>query len=124
MKPLENPYLLRDPDEDLDPFLSDLTDLEPLALVKTESAQALSMLFKGASNKMTDEGPQTMTTMTSEVMDLLEGEDLPMKTPMATCRIMSPSPQPSKSELWDPCPESLTGTGPKLMPSLLNSWDT
>jgi hypothetical protein len=125
MKPLENPYLLKDPDEDLDPFLSDLTDLEPLALAKTESVQASSMLFKGASNEMTDEDPQMTMTMTSEVMDLLEEEEvLPMKTLMVTCRIMSPSPQPLKSELWDPCPESSTGIGPKPTPSLLNSWDT
>ena len=122
-RPLENPYLLKDPDEDTDPFLLDLTDLEPLTLVKIESVQASSTLFEGASNKTTDEAPQ-MTTMTSEVMDLLEEEDLPTKTLMATCRIMSPSPRPSKSEPWDPYPESLTETGPEPMLSSLNSWDT
>jgi hypothetical protein len=57
MKPLENPYLLKDPDKDLDPFLLDLTDLEPLTLVKIGSAQALSMLFKGTFNRTTDEVP-------------------------------------------------------------------
>jgi len=67
--------------------------------------------------------------MTLETMDLLEEEeeeeeDLPMKTPMMTCRITSPSPQPLKSELWDPCPGSSMGTGPKRMPFSLNSWDT
>jgi hypothetical protein len=123
MKPLENPYLLKDLDEDLDPFLSDLTDLEPLAPAKIESAQALSTLFEGASNRMTDEAPQTMM-MTSEATDLLEEEDLPTKTPMATCRIMSPSPQPLKSELWDPYPGSSTETEPEPTPSSPNSWDT
>ena len=119
---LENPYLLNDLDEDWDPFLSDLTDLEPLALVKTGSTQALSMLFEGDSNKITEEDPQTMTTTMNLPKE--EEEELPMKTPMATCRIMSPSPWLSKSEPWDPYPESLTGTGPKPMPSLQNSWDT
>ena len=115
MKPLGNPYLLKDPDKGLDPFLSDLTDLEPLALAKTGSMQALSTLFKGASNKTTDKAPQ-MTTMTLGITDLLEEEDLPMKTPMVTCRIMSPSPQPSKSELWDPYPGSSMGIGPEPTP--------
>jgi hypothetical protein len=91
--------------------------------MKIESAQALSMLFKGASSRTTDEAPQT-TMMTSEIMDLLEEEDLPTKTPMATCRIMSPSPQPSKSELWDPYPGSSTETEPEPTPSSLNFWDT
>jgi hypothetical protein len=121
-KTLENPYLLKDPDEDLDPFLLDLTDLEPLALAKTESAPALSTLFGDASSTTTEEDPQTMTTTMNLPKE--EEEELPMKTPMATCRIMSPSPWLSKSEPWDPYPESLTGTGPKPMPSLQNSWDT
>jgi hypothetical protein len=90
-RPLENPYLLKDPDEDLDPFLLELTDLEPLAPAKTESMQALSTLFEGASNRTMDEAPQ-ITTMTSEATDLLEEEDLLTKTPMVTCRITSPSP--------------------------------
>jgi hypothetical protein len=108
----------------LDPFLPDLTDLEPLALAKIESVQALSTLFGGAFNKITEEDLQMTTTMTSEVMDLLGEEDLPMKTPMATCRIMSPSPQPLRSELWDLCPGSSTETEPKPMPSSPSSWDT
>jgi hypothetical protein len=125
MKPLENPYLLKDLDKGLDPFLSDLTDLEPLTLVKTGSAPALLMLFEGTSK--TEKDPQMMMIMTSEAMDLLtmeEEEDLLTKTPMVTCRTMFPSPQPLKSEPWDPYPESLMETELRLMPSSLNSWDT
>jgi hypothetical protein len=92
--------------------------LEPLALVKTESAQALSTLFGDTSNEIMKEDPQTMTTMTSEATDLLT------KTLMVTCRIMSPSPQLSRSELWDHYPGSSMEIGPKPMPSSLNSWDT
>jgi hypothetical protein len=121
MKPLENPYLLKDLDKNSDPFLSDLTNLEPLALVKIGSTQALSTLFGDTSNETMEENPQMMTTMTPEIIDFLEEEDLLMKTPMATCRIMSPSPWPSESELWDPCSESSTETGPKPTPSLPNS---
>jgi hypothetical protein len=123
MKLLENPYLLKDPDKDSDPFLSDLTNLEPLALAKIESVQVLSTLFGDASNETMEEDPQ-MTMTTSEATDLLKEEDLPTKTPMATCRIMSPSPQPSKSELWDPYPGSSMGTEPELTPSLPDFWDT
>jgi hypothetical protein len=121
MKLLENPYLLKDLDKDSDLFLLDLTDLEPLALVKIESAQALSMLFGDASSETMEEDPQVTTTMTLEATDLLEEEDLPMKTPMVTCRIMSPSPQLLKSELWDHYPGSSTGIEPKLTPSSQNS---
>jgi hypothetical protein len=98
MRILENPYLLKDPDEDLDPFLSELIEWDPPNLRKDKSVPVLSMLFEGAS-KATDD--HQMTT-TREMMDLPEEEDLPTKSPMATCRIMSPSPWPLKSELWDP----------------------
>ena len=124
MKLLENPYLLKDPDEGLDPFLSDLTDLEPLALARTESAPVSSTLFEGASSNLVEEDPQTMMTTTLGTMDLLAEEDLLMKTLIATCRIMFPSPLLLKSEPWDPYPESLTETEPKPMPSSPNSWDT
>ena len=79
------------------------------------------MLFEGAS-KATDNHQMTTTMM--EMIDLLEGEDLPTKSPMATCRIMSPSPRLSKSELWDPYPGSSTETEPKPTPSSPNSWGT
>jgi hypothetical protein len=91
-RPLENPYLLKDLDEDLNPFLLELMDLEALTPVKIESKQASSTLFEDASNNITEEDPQMMTTMTSEAMDLqVEEGDLPTKTPMAPCRIRSPS---------------------------------
>jgi hypothetical protein len=117
---LENPYLLMDPDEDLDPFLSELTEWDPPNLQKDKSVPALSMLFEGAS-KATDNHQTTATTR--ETMDLLEEGDLLTKSPMATCRIMSPSPQPSKSELWDPCPGSSTEIGPEPRLSSPNSSD-
>ena len=56
-RPLENPYLLKDPDEDLDPFLLELNDLEPLAPVRIESAQALSTLFGDTSNNPIEGDP-------------------------------------------------------------------
>ena len=77
------------------------------------------MLFEGTSR--TEEDTQMTTTM--EAMDLQEEEDLPTKTPMVTCRIMSPSPQPSKYKLWDPYPGSSTEIGPKQRPSSLSSLD-
>jgi hypothetical protein len=120
-KTLENPYLLKDPDEDLDPFLSELTGWDPPNPQKDKSAPASSMLFENAS-KATDD--HQMTTTTREITNLLEEEVLLTKSLMATCRIMSPSPQPSKSELWDPYPGSLTETEPKLRPSSRNSSDT
>jgi hypothetical protein len=118
---LENPYLLKDLDEDLDPFLLELTDLGPPNLVKIESMQASLTLFKGTSTSPIEGGPQMMTTMTSEATDPLEEEDLLMKTLMVTCRIMSLSPWPSKLELWDPYPGSLMEIEPKLEPSSLSS---
>jgi len=121
MRILENPYLLKDPDEDLDPFLLELTEWDPPNLQKDKSAPALSMLFEGAS-KATDD--HQMTATTREIMDLPEEGDLPTKSPMATCRIMSPSPQPSKSELWHPCLGSSMETGLELRPSSPNSSDT
>jgi hypothetical protein len=117
---LENPYLLKDPDEDLDPFLSELTGWAPPDLQKGKSVPASSMLFEDAFRATDDH--QTMTT--KETMDLPEEEDLPTKSPMATCRIMSPSPRPLKSELWDPCPGSSTETEQKPRPSSPNSSDT
>jgi hypothetical protein len=120
MRILENPYLLTDPNEDVDPFLLELTEWDPPNLQKGKSVPALSMLFEGAS-KATDDHQMTVTTRGT--MDLLGEEDLPTKSPMATCRIMSPSPQPSKSELWDPCPGSSTEIGPELRPSSPNSSD-
>jgi len=57
MRPLENPYLLKDPDEDLDPFLLELNDLEPLAPVRIESAQALLTLFGDTSNNPIEGDP-------------------------------------------------------------------
>jgi hypothetical protein len=80
------------------------------------------MLFEGAS-KAIDDHPQ-MTETTMETMDPLEEGDLPTKSPMATCQIISPSLRPSKSEPWDPYPESLMETEPKPKPSLPNSSDT
>ena len=118
MRVLENPYLLKDPNEDLDPFLPELTEWD--SQMKDKSAPALSMLFKGASR--TGEDPQ-MTTMTMMDKDH-QKEDLPTKSPMATCRIMSPSPWLSKSAPWDPYPGSLTEINPKLRPSSPNSLDT
>jgi hypothetical protein len=118
---LENPYLLKDPDKDLNPFLSELTEWDPPNPQKDKSTPALSMLFEGAS-KATDDHQMMTTTM--EMIDLLEGEDLLTKSPMATCRTMSPSPQPLKSELWDLYPGSLTETEPKPRPSSPNSSDT
>jgi hypothetical protein len=121
---LENPYILKDPDEDLDPFLLELTDLDPPNQAKGKSAPALSMLFKGASK--TEGEPQMMTTMMTmtEATDLQEEEDLPTKSPMATCKIMSPSPQPSKYKLWDPCLESSMETEPRQKPSSPSSSGT
>jgi hypothetical protein len=121
MRILENPYLLKDLDEDLDPFLSELTEWGPPNLQKDKSAPASSMLFEDAS-KATDDH-QTIAT-TKETMTLPEEGDLLTKSPMATCRIMSPSPRPWKSELWDPYPESSTGTEPGPRPSSPNSSDT
>jgi hypothetical protein len=118
---LKNPYLLKDPDKDLNLFLSELTGWDPPGLQKDKSAPASPMLFKGAS-KATDD--HQTTTMMTETMDLLEGEDLLTKSPMVTCRTMSLSPQPSKSELWDPYPGSSTETEPKPRPSSPNSLDT
>jgi hypothetical protein len=89
-------YLLKDPDEDLDLFLSELTEWDPPNPQRDKSVPALSMLFEDASKAIDDH--QTMTMMT-KTMDLPEEEDLPTKSPMATCRIMSPSPRPSKLEL-------------------------
>jgi hypothetical protein len=99
MRILENPYLLMDPNEDPDPFLSELTEWDPPNLQKGKSVPALSMPFEDTS-KATDD--HQMTMMTRETMDLLEEGDLPTKSLMATCRTMSPSPQPSRLELWDP----------------------
>jgi hypothetical protein len=121
MRMLENPYLLKDPDEDLDPFLSELTDWEVPNQMKDKYVPASSILFEGASKI---EGEPQMTTMTMGAMDLLEEEDLLTKSPMATCRIMSPSPQLSKSVPWDPYPESSTVTEPELRPSSPNSSGT
>jgi hypothetical protein len=119
MRILENPYLLKDLNEDLDPFLLELTEWDPPDLLKDKSMPELSMLFEGASR--TEDNPQMMTMMTMEAMDLLEEEDLPMKSPMVTCKIMSPSPQPSKSELWDPYPGSLMEIKLRPRPSSPNS---
>jgi hypothetical protein len=121
MRILENPYLLKDLDEDLDPFLSELIEWDPPDLQKDKSVPALSMLFEGAS-KATDD--HQTTAMTRETMDLLEEGDLLTKSPMATYRIISPSPRPSKPELWDPCPESSTETELEPRPSSPNSSDT
>jgi hypothetical protein len=118
---LENPYLLKDLDEDLNPFLSELIGWDPPDLQKDKSTPASSMLFEGVS-KATDDHQTTMMTM--EMMDLPEGEDLLTKSLMATCRTIFPSPWPSKSELWDPYPGSLMETEPKPRPSSLNSLDT
>jgi hypothetical protein len=117
---LENPYLLKDPDEDLDPFLSELTGLDPPNQTKGRSMPASSMLFEGAF-KIGEEPQTTMTT--TKAMDLLEGKDLPTKSPMVTCRIMSPSPQPLRSALWDSYPGSSTEIEPKPRPSSPNSSD-
>jgi hypothetical protein len=89
MRVLENPYLLKDPNEDLDPFLLELTKWDPSNQMKDKFVPALSMLFKGASRMEKD--PQMMMMTMTEDMDLPE-EDLLTKSPMATCRIMSPSP--------------------------------
>jgi hypothetical protein len=120
MRPLENPYLLKDLDKNLDLFLLELNNLEPLVPAKTESAQASSTLFGDTFNPT--EGNHQTTITTSEIME--EEEDLPTKTPMATYRIMSPSPQPLRLELWDPCPESLRETELRPTPFSPNSWDT
>jgi hypothetical protein len=121
MKTLENPYLLKDPNEDLEPFLSELTEWDPPNPPKNKSALASSMLFEGIYTTL-DDHQMTMTTM--ETMDLQEEEILPTKSPMATCRTMSPSPQLLKSEPWDPYPGSLTEIEPKLRPFSPNSSDT
>jgi hypothetical protein len=110
------PDLLKDPDKDLDPFLLELTDLEAPTLVKTESMPALSMLFNDAYDKKEDH--QMTITMT------LKEVDLPIKSLIATCRIISPSPQPVKLGLWDLYQESLMETGPKQIPFSLSSLDT
>ena len=119
MRILENPYLLKDPDEDLDPFLSELTGWDPPDPQKNRSMPASSMLFEGASRATDDH--QRMTTM--ETIDLLEEEDLLTRSLMATCKTTSPSPRLSKSELWDSYPGSSTETEPKPRPSSLSSSD-
>jgi hypothetical protein len=78
-------------------------------------------LFEDAS-KATDN--HQMTAMMKETMDLPEEGDLLTKSPMATCRIMSPSPRPLKSELWDPCLGSSMEIEPEPRPSSPNSLDT
>jgi hypothetical protein len=85
--------------------------------MKDRSVPASSMLFEGTSKE--EEDPRVMTIM-METINLPKEETLPIKSLMVTCRIMSPSLQPSKSELQDPYPESLMGTESKPRPSSPN----
>jgi hypothetical protein len=124
MRILENPYLLKDPNKDLDPFLSELTEWDPPNPMKDKSVPALLMLFKGTS-KATEDHPQIITMTMMEAMDLPEEEEtLPTKSPMVTCRTTSPSPWLLKSELWDPYPGSSMEIEPRPKPSSPSSLDT
>ena len=116
------PNHLKDPDEELDPFVLELTDLDPVDTVMGKSALLSPMPSGGASNleeQETEEVEETLlVTMNSE-------EDLPMKSLMVTTsRIWSPSPRLTMLKQWDHSPESSMEIEPKQKPSLPNSLGT
>jgi hypothetical protein len=122
-RPLKNwPNHLKDPDKELDPFLLELTNLDPVNTATNKSMLLSPTPSGGAFDLKKQEVEEVEETLL--VMMNLE-EDLPTKSPMVTTsRTWSPSPKLMMLKPWDHSPESLMEIEPRQKPFLLNSLDT
>jgi hypothetical protein len=110
-----------DPDEMEDPFLSELTGLDPVNPWKGKSV----LLSSTPSEDTSDQDEQEAEEVEENLLTTTLMTELLIKSPMATTsRIWSPSPTPTTSKPWDHFPESLTEIGPGPRPSSQSSLDT
>ena len=116
------PNHLMDLNEMKDPFLSELTGLDPVDPLKDKPALLLLMPSEGSLDQDEREAEEVEEDLLTS-MTLME--ELPTKSPMVTTsRIWSPSPRPTTSKPWNCFPESSMEIGPGLRPSSPSSSDT
>jgi hypothetical protein len=111
-----------DPDKMEDPFLLELTSLDPVDPWKGKSVLLSSMPLEDAldlDEQKAEEVEGDLLTMMTQM------EELPTRSPMVTAsRIWSPSPRPTILKPWGYSPESSTKIGPGLRPSSPSSLGT
>jgi hypothetical protein len=111
-----------DPDEMEDPFLSELTGLEPVNLQKGKSVLLSSTPSEDALDLDEQEAEEVEENL---LMMMTLMQELLMKSPMVTTsRIWSLSPRPITLKPWDHFPESSIEIGPGPRPSSSSSSGT
>jgi hypothetical protein len=114
------PNHLKDPDKELDPFLLELTDLDPVDTVMSRSV-LLSLTPSEGTFVLKEQEVEEETLLVTTNSE----EDLLTKSPMATTsRTWSPSPRLTTLKQWDCSPKSSMEIELKQKPSSPSSSDT